>query len=120
MTTPNGTTTPDLLEMRQHSDLEFTLWVQMDQAGLCMPFWQRKVNGHKVDFCWPSHHVIVECQGATWQQGAHTREPGYSKDRLFSNRAQLDGWRVLEFTGDQIDDLTALGMIVEALERKAP
>lgn len=116
---PAGTTAPNLLEMHEHSILEFTLWVQMsDQyTGVSpLPFWHRMVDGHETDFCWPGHRVIVECQGATWAQGAHTRGAGYAADRMRANRYQLDGWIVLEFTGDQVDDGTALGVVREALE----
>ena len=116
--TPNGTITPDLLKMRQHSPLEFALWVQLDQSELCIPFWHRVVDNHETDFCWPGERIIVEVQGATWARGAHTRGAGYAADRKRSNRYQIDGWMVLEFTGDQVEDGTALVDIRDALEAR--
>ncbi len=116
--TPAGTTAPDLLQMRRESEIELLLWTQIDQAGLCIPFWHRHVDGHECDFVWPGERIIVEVQGGTWTRGAHTRGAGYATDRMRANRYQIDGWMVLEFTTDQVRDLSALGVVRDALEAR--
>ena len=113
-------TTPNLDRMRRHSYLEWTLWNQLDQERprLPMPKWQYQIggSGHKWDFGWESRRVLVEVQGGTYARGAHTRGAGYAADRIRSNLAQLDGWLVLEFTGGQVQDGTALDTIKVAME----
>jgi very-short-patch-repair endonuclease len=113
-------TTPDLAQMRRHSILEWTLWHQLEQSDLPMPAWQRSINGphntkaHKVDFAWGEPWMlIVEIQGGTRGLGRHSRELGYSEDRLRAIQYQLDGWMVLEFTAEQVNSGTALAWIKE-------
>ena len=102
---------------RRGSQLELLLWTQIDQACLELPQWQYQIDdaGHKWDFAYPGRRVLIECQGGTRGLGRHSREPGYTEDCARANRAQLDGWRVLEFTSVQIHDLSALGFVREVL-----
>jgi hypothetical protein len=117
-----------MLKMRKESELEASLYVQIEQAGLPLPAWQEEIEGHKVDFVWgwedtalPTNDsgVMVEVQGGTEGygkgRGAHVREPGYSKDRMYSNRRQMEGWLVLEFTKQHVENGVALDMLREVL-----
>ena len=67
----------------------------------------------RLDFYWDSGWA-VEIQGGGWVQGGHNRNAGTMwKDYEKLNAAQELGIRVLQFTGDQVKDGTA----VQTLER---
>lgn len=75
----------------------------------------------RFDFAWPDDLLAVECEGAIWTQGRHTRGSGYSADLEKYNQATLQGWRVLRYSLDMIESgqalreiETALGLIREA------
>jgi very-short-patch-repair endonuclease len=117
------------LKMLNESELELQFYEQLELAGFLGPGglgegveWQKKVDGHKVDFCWPHLKLIVEIQGGTEGfgrgRGAHVREPQYSKDRSFSNEHQMDGWLVLEFTSRLLNSGVAFHRTQLALEKR--
>ncbi|MHC4336309.1 MAG: hypothetical protein ACYSUV_21550 [Planctomycetota bacterium] len=109
----------DKLKMRKESELELLLYEQIEQAGLPLPDWQRPTKGHKFDFTWGDRRILCEVQGGTEGygrgRGAHVREPGYSQDRMYSNRRQMEGWLVLEFTKRIIESGQALELLREVL-----
>lgn len=51
----------------------------------------------RFDFAIPEFFIAVECEGAVWSGGRHTRGSGYSKDCEKYNNATLLGWRVLRY-----------------------
>jgi predicted transcriptional regulator of viral defense system len=48
----------------------------------------------EVDFCWPSHHLIVETDG--WE--SHRTRAAFEADRRRDAALQADGWHVVRFT----------------------
>jgi hypothetical protein len=46
------------------------------------------------DFCWPTHHLIVETDG--WE--THRTRAAFQADRRRDAALQADGWRVVRFT----------------------
>jgi very-short-patch-repair endonuclease len=48
----------------------------------------------EVDFCWPSHHLIVETDG--WE--SHRTRAAFEADRRRDAALQADGYRVVRFT----------------------
>lgn len=81
-----------------------------------------------VDFAFPEQKIIIELQGGTHERrfkmgdrtlwlcgGRHVRHEGYKDDRQKSNAAQLDGWRVFEFTTDMVQSNEAIRTVKEAL-----
>lgn len=69
----------------------------------------------RFDFCWPDRKVAVECEGATWTNGRHTRGSGYAKDLEKYNAAQMLGWKVFRCTADMVKRGIALELAMEAL-----
>lgn len=64
----------------------------------------------RFDYAYPKLKIGIECDGAVWSQGRHTRGSGYIKDMEKFNAAAILGWRILKYTPDQlgsnaIDDL---------------
>lgn len=70
----------------------------------------------RADFAWPSRKLLLECQGAVFARGRHTRGKGYTRDCVKLNEAQLAGWRILWVTPGMIDDGSAIEFIKRALE----
>ena len=69
------------------------------------------------DFAWAdaTPPLAVEIQGGIHTQGAHTRGKGYEEDCAKLNAGMLLGWRVLYFTGDMVNNWSALETVREAL-----
>ena len=97
-----------------HSAREVQFLQQCRDARLPEPEHQREICGRCVDFAWPEHRVCVEVQGGSWSNGAHVRGKGYAKDRMLTNRRQLAGWIVLEFTSDHLDADEAVPVVRQA------
>lgn len=60
--------------------------------------------------------LAVEVEGGVYSGGRHTRGAGFTKDCEKYNEAILFGWRVLRFTGEQVNDGTAIRMIQRAFK----
>src|SRR6185437_3884193 len=58
----------------------------------------------RFDLAWPEHMLAVECDGATFARGRHTRGKGYEGDCEKGNAAVALGWRVLHYTTDMVED----------------
>lgn len=98
------------------SVLEKSLAIQLVACKL--PKFEREFKFHptrkwRFDFAWPESKVAVECEGAVWTNGRHTRGSGFVKDMEKYNEAALLGWRVLRFDAGQIKSGNAL----QAIER---
>jgi hypothetical protein len=98
------------------SELEHRLRELLDAAEMPVPVRQfplpwRTIETGRVDFAYPDHRLLIECDGRRW----HTSVDAFQSDRRRDNLAQLAGWRVLRFTwddvtgrpGDVLDTLTA-------------
>lgn len=73
----------------------------------------------RMDFCWPSHRVGLEIDGAIWTQGRHTRGKGWLADSEKLNTAAAMGYRMLRATPQQLHDLALVATIRETLTWKA-
>lgn len=51
----------------------------------------------RFDFASLEHKIAIECDGAVWSNGRHTRGSGYVGDMEKFNQAALYGFRVLKF-----------------------
>lgn len=108
--------------MRQRSSksmLEEALNIELKHLGV--PPFKRQYRFCErrwmFDFAWPQYHVAVEVEGGTWSGGRHTRGEGYAKDCEKYNRAAMDGWMVLRFTGEQVTGGMAIKTIQEVLHK---
>jgi len=88
-----------------------------------LPPFEREHRFHKqrkwrFDFAWPEYKVAIECEGAIWSQGRHTRGLGFQKDCTKYNEAALDGWLVIRVTAKHIDSGRALVWARRALTER--
>ena len=103
------------------SSLEARLLWQIQIAGLPLPVAELVFHtGRKwrFDFSWDEYDLAVEVEGGTWSGGRHVSPVGFRKDCEKYNQAVIDGWRVLRFTSDMIDDGTALATITKAMREE--
>jgi len=101
------------------SDLELALYTYIRMAGLPEPETEVKLipdRRFRYDMVWPRHKLAVEIQGGIWQKGGHSTGAGISRDTEKLNLATLQGYRVLQVTGDQIKTGQALLWIKKALQ----
>lgn len=67
------------------------------------------------DLCWPNLRLAVEIHGGVYSRGRHTRGGGFTKDREKINAGVELGWRVLEYTTEQIESGAAVRQIARVL-----
>ena len=80
------------------SELEETFLSLVEDHGLPQPLVNRKVEGLRVDFLWPEHHLIVESDG--WE--THGTRTAFERDRQRDAKLTKAGYRVLRFSWRQI------------------
>jgi len=68
------------------------------------------------DFAFPDRKLLVECEGAIYSNGRHTRGSGYEADLEKYNTATLLGFKVLRFSLSHIQSGEAIRMIQEILK----
>lgn len=69
----------------------------------------------RFDFAWPNIKLAVEVHGGIWISGRHNRPSGFSRDLAKMNKAQMLGWRVLQFTRKDVEDGLAIESIVDLM-----
>lgn len=106
-----------MTKMRNRSALEEGLNIELRHAGL-NPRRQHRFCERRwlFDFAWPDIKLAVEVDGGTWVGGRHTRPQGFAKDCEKLNRATMDGWRVLRYTGEMVRSGEALQQIRDAVK----
>ena len=101
------------------SALEAELALQIKALGLPEPVREyRAIAGRKFrfDFAWLEQRLLVEVNGGTYTQGAHSTGQGIARDYEKANLAVLHGWRVLTFDGKAVKSGEAVETIRKALE----
>ena len=100
------------------SVMEERLIALLEEGGLPKPIlqmplpWRGTVEG-RVDFAYEDARLIIECDGRRW----HTTMEAFERDRRRDNLAQLNGWRVLRFTWNDLGETPGrvLEQITQAL-----
>lgn len=72
----------------------------------------------RFDFAFPDRKVAVECEGAVWTNGRHTRGSGFIADMEKYNAAAALGWFVFRFDGDAVKSGEAIKFMVGVLSMK--
>lgn len=70
---------------------------------------------YRFDLAWPERMLAVEVEGGIWSRGRHNRPAGYEEDCRKYNYAQLEGWKVLRFTSDQVKRKEAIRLLTLVL-----
>ncbi len=75
-----------------------------------IPRWIAEYRFHpprrwRFDYCHIEMKVAVEIEGGAFSMGRHTRGKGFIGDMEKYNTAQLDGWKVLRYTPQQMVEM---------------
>ncbi len=70
----------------------------------------------RFDFAFPNKKIGIECEGAVFSGGRHTRGTGFTKDCEKYNMAVELGWKVLRYTGKMINSGEAFCQIRRIIE----
>jgi very-short-patch-repair endonuclease len=100
------------------SDLEDLLAQHIQYAGLPTPEREYRFappRRYRADFAYPEQKILVEVQGGIYTRGAHSRGVGLERDYEKLNLAQLNGFRVFQFSRKMIESGVAVNMIEEVL-----
>ena len=102
------------------SEIEENLAFQLRVARLPSPereypFAKALHRRWRADFAFPAQKLLVEVDGGGWVYGRHNRPQGQIQDNEKHNAAVELGWKVLRYTGAQVDDGTALEQITRVL-----
>ena len=89
----------------KHSRLEELFAAHMANDGIAAPVREYRFCDRqwRFDFAWPDLKLAAEIEGGTWAGGRHVRPDGFAADCRKYNRAALEGWRVLRFTGGMVE-----------------
>jgi hypothetical protein len=103
------------------SELERLFLQQIALTGLPLPETEYRFHPTRrwrFDGAYPDRKIAYEVEGGVWSKGRHTRGAGYTGDCVKYNEATLLGWQVYRFTGDMIDDGTAIQYLEYAIGEK--
>jgi very-short-patch-repair endonuclease len=74
----------------------------------------------RLDFAWPESNLAVEIHGGTWSGGAHVRGGGITRDAEKKRAAIALGWRVLEYTTDDMrEPVVVVNEVAKIMDRLA-
>jgi Protein of unknown function (DUF559)/Transcriptional regulator, AbiEi antitoxin len=105
------------LAVTTDSPLEDAFLALCDDHQIPRPLVQPIVAGHRVDFCWPEHRLIVETDGYEH----HGTRAAFGRDRAKDAQLTVRGWRVLRFTEPQVrGDARSCAEVVLAARQAAP
>jgi hypothetical protein len=82
------------------SELEDRFLALIDQHNLPRPLANHQVEGHEVDFYWPTHNLIVETDGAA----THLTPTAFEHDRHRDAQLTAAGYRVIRITWRQLTE----------------
>lgn len=97
------------------SQIHIRMRQQIQQAGLPPPieeYYHIKGRDFRLDFAWPDRKIGVEVQGM-----AHRIKGKFHADIEKRALAMLQGWRILEVSGDTVRDERGIGWLKQLLEK---
>lgn len=88
------------------SILEMRVTAILQRCGITDPVKEYKFHETRrwrFDFAWPERKIALECEGAVWAGGRHTRGGGYIGDCEKYNAAVMLGWKVLRYSTGTVE-----------------
>ena len=98
------------------SQIHIRMRQQIQQAGLPTPveeYYHIKGRDFRLDFAWPDQKIGVEVQGM-----AHRIKGKFHADIEKRALALLQGWRILEVSGDTVRDERGIGWLKQLMEQE--
>jgi hypothetical protein len=105
---------------KNHTDWADVLVGQIKAKRLPEPVREYRFGGlggrrWRLDCAWIDMLLAVEVNGSEFVHGRHNRGLGMAADFEKLNAALLDGWGVLLFTGSQVRNGYAIGLLEKVL-----
>ena len=101
-----------------NSILEWTLAKQLEADGIKFEREAMVIPGRRFRVDFLIDRLVVECEGGIWIKGGHSTGKGITRDIEKGNLLTLNGYSVLRFTKDMINDGTALKQIKQFMYSK--
>lgn len=70
----------------------------------------------RVDYFFKAARVVVECNGQIWKKGGHSSGKGLLRDYQKLNLLQLEGYRVLQVTPQQLLTAEMVDLLKQAFD----
>ena len=102
----------------KNSILEWTLAKQLEADGIKFERETVVIPGRRFRVDFLIDRLVVECEGGIWIKGGHSTGKGITRDIEKGNLLTLNGYSVLRFTKDMINDGTALKQIKQFMYSK--
>jgi very-short-patch-repair endonuclease len=99
--------------MKIEKDIFIAYIKQTVNINLIAEYKFHKTRKWRFDFVCLEHKLAIECDGAVWANGRHTRGSGYVGDMEKFNQAALYGFRVLKFQPKEMLTLQTAELIKE-------
>ena len=121
---------PSARRSRRKAELTEELLGQLRALGLAglaswaQPERELRFDDHRrwrLDLAWPPLLLAVELEGGTYLRGGgrHQRPEGFRSDCDKYNTLALEGWTLLRFTRDHVDDWTAAELVDSVVRKRA-
>jgi len=88
----------------RHEELFWYKWAAVFETKPTREHRFHPVRRWRFDFAWPEKKVAVEIEGGQWISGRHQRPTGFAKDCEKYNAAARLGWKVLRYTGQDVQE----------------
>ena len=75
-------------------------------------YFNKPFTRHRFDFAYPDAHLAIELEGGVFTNGRHVQGVGYTNDCIKYNLAVMQGWRILRYTAEMMDN-DPNGMLVQ-------
>jgi very-short-patch-repair endonuclease len=104
--------------MKKRSNLELSLQSQLEASGIKFVTEAMVIPGRRFRVDFLIDRLVVECEGGIWIKGGHSTGKGITRDIEKGNLLTLNGFCVLRFTKDMINNGTALKQIKQFIHSK--
>lgn len=111
------------VKISRYARFEAVLHHRAEKSGwgeLVSEFTFHPTRRWKADFAIPSAKLLIEIEGGFWMKGGgrHNRGGGAIKDLEKYNAATIMGYAILRFTPQQVNNLSAAGVIEDWFDTK--
>jgi hypothetical protein len=111
-----------LAKRREKAEMLARSFVLLCQrSGLPMPTREYRFDPSRrwrADFGWEEERVLLECEGAVWSGGRHTRGSGYLSDMEKYNAAAVQGWVLIRATPQDLCTDETVSLVRQAMNAR--
>lgn len=113
-----GSASPSISRIRTASerrDLNGEFEAQLSYAKIGGFVREFAIKPYRFDFAFPDVKLLIEIDGGNWEVGGHNTGTGHWRDCKKGNLAVIQGWYLLKFITNDVDDGSALTVTETAI-----